>query len=258
MKKKSIILFLIIFFQYQFYASSQIIDTLPDVKLIDINGNVHNTYSDYLDQGKSLVIDFFTVSCSSCLLYAPTVQEVFQDFGCNEFDLKFLAVNYNEPDSLVYDFVDSTGIEFPAISGQEGKGHDLCLELNLYAFPTILVVDTTGYIAAKLYEPYELYDTLIHFGFIPRDCSGVYIKQNKISQDYAVFPNPGKHSIQISGESASEIFLYHTSGICMYSGNIESKSTTALNVKDWPRGVYIVIFKDNNNQQVRHKKLILH
>ena len=52
------------------YSISQLItgSIAPDFNLTDINGNQHNLYS-YLDQGKTVYIDFFACHCPTCWNY---------------------------------------------------------------------------------------------------------------------------------------------------------------------------------------------
>lgn len=54
----------------------------PDFTLTDIDGNQHNLYS-YLDQGKTVYIDFFACHCPTCWNYHSThsLSDLFNQFG---------------------------------------------------------------------------------------------------------------------------------------------------------------------------------
>ena len=45
--------------------SSIIAQNAPNLELTDLNGVTHNLY-DYLDEGKSVLLDFFIVNCTPC------------------------------------------------------------------------------------------------------------------------------------------------------------------------------------------------
>jgi len=72
-----------------FYFSSQALiaqipngTIAPNFTLTDIDGNTHELY-DYLDQGKSVLLDFFAVWCGSCQSHASTIESAYQAYGPN-------------------------------------------------------------------------------------------------------------------------------------------------------------------------------
>jgi thiol-disulfide isomerase/thioredoxin len=57
----------------------------PDFTARDINGNLHSLYADYLDQGKSVIIDFSATWCAPCWAYHQThaMAEIYDAYGPN-------------------------------------------------------------------------------------------------------------------------------------------------------------------------------
>ena len=53
--------------------------TAPNLIITDLEGNTHNLYS-YLDDGKTVILDFFTVNCTSCQDGAPHLDTFWDDY----------------------------------------------------------------------------------------------------------------------------------------------------------------------------------
>ena len=72
------------FFCINFFTFGQLENgsIAPDFNLTDINGNQHNLYS-YLNQGKTVYIDFFACHCPSCWNYHSThsLSDLFDQYG---------------------------------------------------------------------------------------------------------------------------------------------------------------------------------
>lgn len=69
---------------FQLGAKAQLADgtTAPDFTLTDINGTTHHLY-DYLNAGKTVIIDFFAAHCPTCWSYHNThaVKDFYNDHG---------------------------------------------------------------------------------------------------------------------------------------------------------------------------------
>ena len=96
--------------------------TVHDFTVVDTDGNTHELYADYLDQGKTVVIDFFWVNCILCFNLGPHMETLYQDWGAGEYDVQFmgLTIMAGDDDMDVYGFDTGAGITYPSISADGG------------------------------------------------------------------------------------------------------------------------------------------
>lgn len=94
----------------------------PDFMVTDVNGINHSLYSDYLDQGKTVVLDFFFADCTICKNRADDVEAVYQNWGAGQADVEFLKITIHttDKDSDVSNFMTTYGNSFPGISEDGG------------------------------------------------------------------------------------------------------------------------------------------
>lgn len=97
--------------------------TAYDFTVVDTYGNTHELYADYLDQGKTVVIDLFWVNCPLCQNLAPDLQTLYEDWGAGNYDVQFMALTIrpNDDDNDVIGFDNATGVSYPSISAEGGS-----------------------------------------------------------------------------------------------------------------------------------------
>lgn len=111
----------------------------PNFSVKTTSGPIIELYP-LLDQGKVVVLNFYTVSCGPCQLYAPHFQAAFEAFGRNLGNVFFLGINFNGNNSDVIFFESVYGLDFPSASGLDGGGNAIFNLFQLSAYPTVLVI----------------------------------------------------------------------------------------------------------------------
>lgn len=100
-------------------ANSQKVDLATDFTITDTDGNTVNLFS-YLEDGKTVMLFFFTIDCGHCHLQAPNVDSVWRATGSGNnniliwgFESSTLQEYGNEDVEL---FKTETGVGFPCFS----------------------------------------------------------------------------------------------------------------------------------------------
>ncbi len=65
----------------------------PDFTITDSHGSLHHLYSDYLNQGKSILLEVFNTTCSQCQSIAPLMDPFYQTWGAGDYDVEFIEVS---------------------------------------------------------------------------------------------------------------------------------------------------------------------
>jgi len=94
--------------------------TVPDFTVTDSWGQTHRLYQDYLDQGKTVVLKIFYVSCPPCNAIAPHLDPLYQDWGGGQGDVQFIELSMRQEDSdaLINAYKSNHNTTFPAAGGQ--------------------------------------------------------------------------------------------------------------------------------------------
>lgn len=118
----------------------------PDFTLTDVKGNSYNLYQQ-LNQGKTVVLDFFGVQCGTCQTDLGYLENIWQNYGGLSgnvviWGLESLGYSTSEVDA----FVTGAGASFPRF-GLAGNT-ELLTAYQVTATPTYIVICSNG-----LYKP---------------------------------------------------------------------------------------------------------
>ncbi|MDQ3016122.1 MAG: redoxin family protein [Bacteroidota bacterium] len=81
----------------------------PDFTITDSHGNTHHLYADYLNLGKSVLIEVFYTTCPPCNSIAPLMEPFYQDWGGGDHDVEFFELSDKnfDTDELVNAYQDN-------------------------------------------------------------------------------------------------------------------------------------------------------
>ena len=65
----------------------------PDFTITATDAEVHSLYADYLNQGKTVVLEIMFTTCPPCNTIAPLIEELNQDWGAGNMDVVFLSLS---------------------------------------------------------------------------------------------------------------------------------------------------------------------
>ena len=114
-----VLMFLIAFTQSYWIISQD----APDFLVTDSWGTTHKLYQDYLDQGKTVMIEVFFADCPPCNAIAPYVETLYQTWGAGHADVQFieLSILQSDTDAKVNAYKSSHNTTYPAVGGQGGS-----------------------------------------------------------------------------------------------------------------------------------------
>lgn len=118
--------------------ASLLAQTAPNLVVTDLEGASHNLYN-YLDQGKTVILDFFIVNCTSCEDGAPFLDEFWNTNGPNGNDqIQIISIEVsNASDQMVQETTQIWGINNPLVNLSETPE---LFDSFIMGFPTYVVV----------------------------------------------------------------------------------------------------------------------
>jgi len=128
-------------------------ETALDFTITDVHGDEHTLYEDYLDQGKTVVIDLFFADCPPCQELAPKLQILYEEWGEGQYDVEFIGLSTDElgfdDNERLLQYDQAFGTTYPS-AGNEGGGPEAAdpFRDNYYGYfkgyPTVSVIGPDG------------------------------------------------------------------------------------------------------------------
>ncbi|MAQ32159.1 MAG: hypothetical protein CMD26_05480, partial [Flavobacteriales bacterium] len=118
-------LYTLLFVIFSFIGHAQSLNfeatgTAPDWFANDLNDIPHTLYSDYLDNGQIVVLEFMNVNCGACQAYAPYVEDFYEAYGPSGSNLATviaLDINAGSTDTQCLSYVEDYEAAYPLING---------------------------------------------------------------------------------------------------------------------------------------------
>lgn len=242
-----------------FLSLGMMAQTAPDFTVTDTHGKEHKLYEDYLDQGKTVVLDLFFVDCPPCNTLAPLLEPLYQEYGAGTGDVEFISLT-SEPtdsDAKVLAFEEQHGTTWPAISG-DGGGPEAQAPYTdnswgqFLGYPTLIVIAPDGSVQFDAWvdgdypATIELLDEWIGNTGAMRPVSNVSDLQNVSS--FSITPNPVANTAQLTlnleSEAQTSIAIYNTLGQQVkniYTGSLSAGlQSIDMNTTELISGTYFI------------------
>ncbi len=216
-----------------------------DIRVKTIEGENIRLY-DLLDQGKMVVIDFFSTSCGPCNLYAPDHQAIYEKYGHNQGEVFFMGVAWGDDNTGVYVFDTTYGIGYPTASGSEGGGNIANNDFEIMSHPTVLVIMPDHTIVGNLFMPYDIPDfahidsVLLANGAMP-----TAVREQALAESFSIYPNPATDRLTINFHGKNpdvlKLRMRDLSGKLVFEDfHPAQKESIGLNIKPFAGGIYFL------------------
>lgn len=225
MKKFTLIAILFLAATFTFSQTTQ--DTAINFTATDTHGIERNLF-DILDGGQYVVIDFFFANCGACIETAPYISEAYELFGCNTADVFIMSVSVEDDSATCIAFNEQYGIEFPCISGVEGRGDTICNAYGIDAFSTYILIDTNHLIVEQDMWPIPNTQQFVTYfennGLVQAECAPASVTTTINNHLLRLFPNPttGVFEIELNYNGNLSIDVFNVIG-----ENVFQKETTS-------------------------------
>jgi len=206
-----------------FFVSSNIYfqELAPDFTLTDIDGVTHNLY-DYLDDGKTVILDFFYITCIPCQNNAEGVESLYENLGPDGTDE--VVVLGLECISSTDDQVAQYAIDFNCSNPQINITEDVPDLYGVFYYPTYFIVCPSRIYTEFFGAPDEIENVLTE-GVTACTTSSVAEFQAVVD----VFPNPTSESLTITYSISSYDWqIYNLNGKVVLSGKSKGSYSTKI------------------------------
>jgi len=188
-----------------------------DYHVTDANGVHHSLYEDYLDQGKTVVVELFFVNCGACHTMAPFLELTYRQWGQGNEDVQFMSLSVMEGDTdeEIREYEEEHKISFPA-AGPEGGSLVAASQFTSGMFgpfvgaPTIIVISPNREVTWNVWSDVSWQDFMDNLNAeIEKSVLGVSNIEDGIDNisTFNVYPNPASNftTIDFTLNTASDV-----------------------------------------------------
>lgn len=225
--------------------SRMIAKDADDFTITTTDGVTRNLYNT-LDSGKTVFIDLFYTTCYYCQLYAPVIEEIYQETGAGQGDIEFWGISNNlfDTNHLIDEYKEQYNVTNPCC-GPWGGGIT-AFSLIVYGqdfngFPTYCVIcpDHTMFFDACYPPNNTCFDPFFE------QCASIGIEDDNTTDVQS------KHKGPITVE------IYDLFGRKLFSEILESEpDLKSLSTSIQHNGLYVIRVLNNNRLIDSHKILI--
>ena len=250
-------------------TDTRILSLADDFTITTTDGITRNLYNT-LDSGKTVFIDLFYTTCYYCQIYAPIIEEIYQNTGAGQEDIEFWGISNNLFDTnwVIDQYKLDYNITNPC-AGPWGGGTTAFSIIvdgqNFQGFPTYCVIcpDRTLFFD-PLYPP-----TVTGFDPYFEQCEATIgiddkepgaVKTGIIS----IYPNPVKDLLTLDIRSKFNdqltIEIFNPIGNIVFKSSYKNNNdiqTLSIPVNDLPDGAYFIKMIEKNQLIDTRKVLIL-
>ena len=232
--------------------------TAPDFTVTDTHGVEHSLYADYLDQGKTVVLDLFFVNCGPCNALAPVMEPVYQEWGAGTGDVEFISLTSDpaDTDALVIGFEETHGTTWPAASadggGPEAQAPYTTGDFGAFVgYPTLIIISPDKSVqfdawGNDLDETLEILNEWIANTGAEKPLVAITDLENV--ESFSITPNPVSETavltLELNTLSQTNVQIFNTLGqpvMDLFSGSLSSGiQTIDFNSSNLASGTYFV------------------
>lgn len=230
----------------------------PDFTVTDINGQSQTLYSQYLTQGKTVMLKIFYSTCPPCNAQADALQALYEEWGSGAHDVQFIEVSNKtwETNQTASAYTTNHGITFPTVSASGGSIAVVNAYVNggfgsFFGTPTYIVISPNGSVVWDV-EFVDLDQALVNTGALKPGTSGIADQHGK--SDIWIAPNPSADYLTIYAKSSLvgqvSIGVYNILGSRLHVFKPLVQGNTLLLREDassWYPGTYLVRIESNGS-----------
>ena len=240
------------------------IDTAINFSVKDIDGTNIELFS-ILDEGKLVVIDFFSTSCGPCGVYAPDFQASYEDFGENNGNVFFVSICWGDDNAGVAYFDSIHGLTHPSVSGSQGGGNLVYNDYQVISTPTVILINPEREIIENfIWEP-----TQANLNAVITAAGGSMVGiEDDITLDednIMIYPNPASGRVNIktivTTSALYNIEVYNLLGTRVHRSDPDlfNSGSHVINadLSGLPEGTYFVRLLKNGQHQSLSRLILL-